>query len=154
MISHFTRLFHDDRVDYYGGVSVGADISVEELSRRFHCVVLCTGMQEPRLLGLKNEEQAVTTSSALFGAYNTHPSFYNKNYDFKNIRDVVIIGHGNVALDAARVLLKHPELLYYTDINESFQRRLEESSLKRIHLLGRKGPCEVCQVVLFRAPSQ
>lgn len=111
-------------------------------------------MQAPKLLGLKNEEQVAIASSAFFGAYNTHPDFCYKEYDFKNIHDVVIIGHGNVALDAARVLLKYPELLYYTDINESFQRQLEGSSSKRIHLLGRKGPYEVSQVLFVRAPLQ
>ena len=54
----------------------------------------------------------------------------------------VIIGNGNVALDAARILLTDPNKLADTDIADHALRALEKSKVTEVVLLGRRGPAQ------------
>ena len=75
--------------------------------------------------------------------YNGHPAFSHLAPDLTGVRDVTIVGHGNVALDVARILLKTPEALADTDIPESVLGVLRESGVKRVTAVGRRGPGQV-----------
>lgn len=55
------------------------------------------------------------------------------------VKDVVIIGHGNVAIDCARILAKTTNELAITDITSESLSKLDKSSVKHITLLGRRG---------------
>lgn len=53
-----------------------------------------------------------------------------------------MIGNGNVAVDVARILLKSPSELSHTDISEEALAALEESAVRRVALVGRRGPVQ------------
>jgi adrenodoxin-NADP+ reductase len=55
------------------------------------------------------------------------------------VTDVIIIGHGNVAIDCARILAKTTNELAVTDITSESLSKLDKSGVKHITLLGRRG---------------
>jgi hypothetical protein len=55
----------------------------------------------------------------------------------------VVIGHGNVALDVARILLSPLSLLQPSDITQRALDHLRTSRLKKVTVVGRRGPLEV-----------
>ncbi len=55
----------------------------------------------------------------------------------------MVIGHGNVALDVARVLLSPISRLALTDISTAALNQLRTSKVKKVVLVGRRGPLEV-----------
>lgn len=57
--------------------------------------------------------------------------------------DAVIVGQGNVALDVARILLTNVDVLRKTDITEAALEQLSKSRVKRVHIVGRRGPMQV-----------
>ena len=65
---------------------------------------------------------------------------------------MAIFGLGNVALDCARVLLRDEAVLGRTDIARHAQDALRRSAVKRVDIVGRRGPVQVrqsCQALLF-----
>lgn len=53
---------------------------------------------------------------------------------------VTIVGVGNVALDVARILLGHPSRLKPYGLPSYVMRALEQSNVKHVTILGRRGP--------------
>jgi adrenodoxin-NADP+ reductase len=60
--------------------------------------------------------------------------------------EAVIIGQGNVALDVARILLEDVDVLRKTDISELALAQLAQSRVKRVHVVGRRGPMQVSKL--------
>jgi adrenodoxin-NADP+ reductase len=58
------------------------------------------------------------------------------------IETAVIIGHGNVALDICRILLNPIKSLEKTDINSKALKILKNSKIKKVHVIGRRGPIQ------------
>ena len=56
--------------------------------------------------------------------------------------EVAIFGLGNVALDCARVLLRDEAVLGRTDIARHAQDALRRSAVKRVDIIGRRGPVQ------------
>jgi adrenodoxin-NADP+ reductase len=46
--------------------------------------------------------------------YNNHPSFEQYRLDLTNVKNLTIIGNGNVAIDIARIFLRKPNELALT----------------------------------------
>lgn len=127
---------------FVGGVDVGTDISIAALRRAYHAVVLATGASLGREIGLPGEKLAGNRQASDFvGWYNGHPDHRDLAFDFSGER-AVVIGHGNVALDVARILLKTPDELRRTDIAAHALEALAESRVRDVHLIGRRGPSE------------
>ncbi|XP_029312999.1 NADPH:adrenodoxin oxidoreductase, mitochondrial isoform X2 [Cottoperca gobio] len=63
----------------------------------------------------------------------------------------VILGQGNVALDVARVLLSPIDFLKNTDISQPALEALAGSQVRRVLVVGRRGPTQVaCTIKEFR----
>ncbi len=58
-------------------------------------------------------------------------------------KEIAVIGNGNVALDVARMLAKHPEELLVTEIPDNVYAGLKESPVTDVHVFGRRGPAQV-----------
>lgn len=94
-----------------GNVSVGTDITLQELRQAFHVVVLCYGSARDRSLNIAGEnEKNVLSARRFVGWYNGAPEDQNLDVDL-NVDSCVIIGQGNVALDCARILATPESLL-------------------------------------------
>ncbi|XP_066056747.1 NADPH:adrenodoxin oxidoreductase, mitochondrial [Chamaea fasciata] len=143
VINTFTQTAHSERCAYYGNVTVGRDVTVPELQQAYHAVVLSYGAEDNRVLGIPGENlPGVYTARAFVGWYNGLP----ENRDLKpdlSCETALILGHGNVALDIARILLSPLQLLRKTDITDSSLAALACSKVKRVWLVGRRGPLQV-----------
>ncbi|OQR71571.1 NADPH:adrenodoxin oxidoreductase [Tropilaelaps mercedesae] len=60
-----------------------------------------------------------------------------------DVERCVVIGQGNVALDVARILLSPLDKIKATDITEEAVETLSRSRVKRVTLVGRRGPLQV-----------
>jgi adrenodoxin-NADP+ reductase len=59
--------------------------------------------------------------------------------------EAVVIGQGNVALDVARMLLEDVDVLRKTDITDHALAEIARSKIKRVHVVGRRGPMQASQ---------
>lgn len=142
VIKSFTSIANSDRVNFYGNVNLGQSIRLDDLQDAYHAVVLCYGSAQDKLLGIEGEQTTKNTISArnFVGWYNGVPE--DRDLDINLHCDTAcIIGQGNVALDCARILLK-PTNLEKTDITSYAQRRIADSKIKNIYVIGRRGPIQ------------
>jgi NADPH-dependent glutamate synthase beta subunit-like oxidoreductase len=131
-----------DGVAYYGNVEVGRDVSIEELKGMYDAIVLAVGAPRDRKLGIPGEDKTGVFGSADFvGWYNGHPDFTDLEPDL-NTSTVVVIGNGNVAVDAARVLVKTDEEMTATDLADHASDAIQASPITDVYMVGRRGPIE------------
>uniref|UniRef100_A0A8D3D088 NADPH:adrenodoxin oxidoreductase, mitochondrial n=1 Tax=Scophthalmus maximus TaxID=52904 RepID=A0A8D3D088_SCOMX len=143
VINTFTQTANHSRCSFYGNVNVGKDVSVEELQRAYHAVVLSYGAEGNRRLGVPGEDLAGVYSARDFvGWYNGLPSCRELSPDL-SCETAVILGQGNVALDVARVLLSPINMLKKTDVTQPALEALAESQVRRVLIVGRRGPIQV-----------
>ena len=76
------------------------------------------------------------------GWYNALPDCADLDPDLSRGDEAVIIGQGNVALDVARMLLEDIDVLRKTDIAEHALAQLAKSRIRRVHIVGRRGPVQ------------
>jgi len=125
---------------FLGNVCLGRDLTVEELRRHYHQIVYATGNESDRRLGIPGEGIARCTPATVFvGWYNGHPDYRSAKIDL-SIERVAVVGNGNVAVDAARILLRTPAELERTDIAAHALQTLRNSRVREVYMLGRRGP--------------
>ncbi|MTK30802.1 4Fe-4S ferredoxin [Nocardia seriolae] len=126
----------------YLNVNVGQHISHDELLAHFHAVIYAVGASSDRKLGIPGEGLPGSVSATDFVAwYNGHPEQAGRHFDLSS-RRAVIVGNGNVALDVARILTIHPELLAGTEVSQRALTALRRSNIEEVVILGRRGPAE------------
>jgi len=123
-------------------VTVGKDVTVEDLSESHHAVIFTCGAESDRKLGVPGEDlKGSHTATEFVGWYNGHPDYRDREFDLSH--DVaIIIGQGNVAADVSRILSKTVDELKHTDIAQHALDTLAESKIKEIHVIGRRGPAQ------------
>jgi ferredoxin--NADP+ reductase len=130
------------RFNLLANVTVGRDVSVEELRSHYHAVVFTCGAQSDRHLGVSGEDLSGSHAAIEFVAwYNGHPEYRDRRFDLSQ-EVVVIVGQGNVATDLCRILGKSVDELRITDIAEHALEALAESRVREIHVIGRRGPAQ------------
>lgn len=136
----FEQVADDPRFRFRLGVTIGSDVSVEELGQHYHAVVYAVGASADKPLGIPGEQLPGSFAATDFVAwYNGHPDHADDGYDLTGHR-AVIIGNGNVALDAARILLTDPDELASTDIADHALEAFRASRITEVVILGRRGP--------------
>jgi ferredoxin--NADP+ reductase len=132
-----------ENVRFVGNVTVGQDVTIAELQDLYDAVVLATGAPRDRALDLPGEGLGNVFGSAAFvGWYNGHPEFAGLAPDLSG-GTAVVIGMGNVALDVARILSKTRAEFEGSDIVGHALDALTASKLRRIVILGRRGPHQI-----------
>lgn len=132
-----------DNVRFVGNVTIGKDVTVDELQRLYDAVIFATGAPNDRKLDVPGEELANVYGSAAFvGWYNGHPQFAALDPDLSG-KHAVIVGMGNVALDVARILSKTRKEFEGSDIVAHALDVLDTSRLEKITILGRRGPHQI-----------
>ncbi len=127
---------------FLGNVRLGIDVTVEELRRHYHQIIYATGNEADRRLGIPGEGMTRCTPATVFvGWYNGHPDYREAKIDL-SVSRVAVVGNGNVAVDAARILLRTPAELEKTDIAAHALEVLRASQVREVFLLGRRGPGE------------
>ena len=139
----FTALANDSRLRFMGHVTVGRDVSVNELLECYDAVIVACGANSDRRMRVPGEELAGSHPASDFvGWYNAHPDHAAHVFDLSG-STATIVGHGNVAIDICRILAKGPTLLGSTDIAAHALETLARSEIHHIHLIGRRGPAQM-----------
>ncbi|CAL8471382.1 g10924 [Coccomyxa elongata] len=143
VINQFTRIGQDERVQFLGNVNVGQDIQLRDLRQYYSAVILAYGAESNRQLGIPGEGlKNVMSAREFVWWFNGHPDYAKLPVDLSKVEDVTIFGLGNVALDCARILLKSPDSLAGTDIAQHALTALRSSAVKRVRIVGRRGPVQ------------
>ena len=139
----YEKVALSENVRFVGNVTVGTDVSVDELQDLYDAVILATGAPNDRKMDIAGGDlPGVFGSAAFVGWYNGHPDFADLEPPLDG-RHVVIIGNGNVALDVARILSKTRAEFGGSDIVSHALDRLDASAVEEITILGRRGPHQI-----------
>lgn len=136
-------VFSHPRVRFLGNVELGQDTDLAELHQFYDAIVLTLGASISRGLEIPGEELLGSLSAPEVVAwYCGHPDVVAGAIEesLRVAKSAVVIGNGNVAVDVARILLKGPNELEFTDMPQHVLDALLSSSIKEVHLLGRRGP--------------
>ncbi|PRX92394.1 FAD-dependent oxidoreductase [Allonocardiopsis opalescens] len=127
-------------VRFIGGIEYGRDLSRADLRRAYDAVVFATGATVDRRLGIPGEDLPGSVAATEFvNWYSGHPDVEVGRFVLDAER-AVVIGVGNVAVDVVRILAKTADELRHTDIPQPVLDTLAGSKVRRIHLIGRRGP--------------
>ncbi len=126
----------------FGNVLYGRDITLADLKKHYHAVIFSTGAVRDAGLDIPGVDLPGSFGAADFVSwYDGHPDF-PRTWPLE-AQSVAVIGNGNVALDVARILAKHPEDLLSTDIPDNVYDGLVASPVTDVHVFGRRGPMQV-----------
>ncbi len=139
----YDKVADEPGVDFIGNVTIGRDVSVDELLGLYDAVILAIGAPHDRKLGIPGEDLPGVVGSAQFvGWYNGHPEFADLDPPLDGTA-AAVIGNGNVALDCARILSKTQDEFGGSDIVGHALQALDGSSIKTVTILGRRGPHQI-----------
>ncbi|VDM16321.1 unnamed protein product [Hydatigera taeniaeformis] len=142
VITTFTQVAKNPRFRYYGNIEVGNNVSLAELRYHYDAIVLAYGASADKRMNISGEDfPGVLSAKDLVGWYNGYPG----SQMFKPYLDcetVAIVGMGNVSLDVARILLSSVDRLRSTDIPEPVIQHLSTSRVRRVVIIGRRGPLQ------------
>jgi ferredoxin--NADP+ reductase len=138
----FERIADQPGFRFLGNVEVGSDLHHEDLVRLYDAVIYAVGAQTDRRLGIPGEDLPGSWAATEFVAwYNGHPDYQQLEFDLE-VERAVVIGIGNVALDIARMLALTHEELAPTDATDASIETIENSPLREIVVVGRRGPAQ------------
>ncbi|ERG62872.1 hypothetical protein L332_00105 [Agrococcus pavilionensis RW1] len=142
IISALREVLEAGVVRLFGNVRFGDDITVADLERLYHGVIFATGATKDAPLDIPGVELPGSYGAADFVSwYDGHPDV-PREWPLE-AKEIAVIGNGNVALDVARMLVKHPEDLMPTEVPGNVVAGLEASPVTDVHVFGRRGPLGV-----------
>lgn len=154
----FEEVAESPNFTFVGNVSVGGrgphlDSQTIDLSRLFQnydAILFAYGAARDKTLGIPGEStlNGIYSAREFVGWYNGLPECAHLAPDLTRGEEAVVIGQGNVALDVARMLLEDVDVLRKTDIAEHALDILSQSRVRRVHVVGRRGPMQVSQPAL------
>lgn len=142
IINALFRILQRGDIRLIGNVKVGEDVAVEELRAHYDAVIFSTGSDRDAPIGIPGGDLPQVYGAADFVFwYDGHPD-YPREWPLE-AREVAVLGVGNVALDVARILAKHPDDLMHTEIQANVEAGLRKSPVTDVHVFGRRGPAQV-----------
>src|SRR3954462_8674398 len=138
----FERIAEQPGFRFLGNVEFGRDIEHVDLTQLYDAVVYAVGAQTDRRLGIPGEDLPGSwAATEIVAWYNAHPDFQAVPFALDTER-AVVVGAGNVALDVARMLALSPEELAPTDTTDAAIEAINDSPLREIVVLARRGPAQ------------
>eukprot|EP00250_Pteridium_aquilinum_P011194 c19895_g1_i1 orf=61-1560(+) len=142
--NQFGKIASSPHLSFFGNVHVGKDIALQELRHLYDVVVLAYGAESDNALRIPGESlPGVFSAREFVWWYNGHPDCVNLPVDLQSSDTAVVLGQGNVAIDVARILLRSVQDLVTTDIAEHALTALQSSNIKKVYLVGRRGPAQI-----------
>lgn len=132
-------------VRFIGNVTVGLDVTPEDLLDCYDAVILTYGASSDRRLGIPGEDLDGSVAATDFVAwYCGHPDADRARFErlIPTATAAVVVGVGNVAVDVTRVLAKTVGELDHTDMPQHVLDTLASSGITDVYLLGRRGPAQ------------
>ncbi len=125
----------------FGNVRYGVDITLDDLKRHYNAVIFATGAIKDAPLNIPGIDAHGSYGAADFVSwFDGHPDV-PRTWPL-TATSTAVIGNGNVALDTARMLIKHPEDLLTTEIPDNVYQGLKASPITDVHVFGRRGPAQ------------
>ena len=150
------RTLERPEVRFYGDVTIGSDLQIEELRQVVDAVIYAYGAGSDRRLGVAGEDLKGSIAAPEFVAWycghpDVHPDLDQPTSDghlvaaaidelIATASQAVVVGVGNVALDVARVLIKSAPELTDTDMPDDVLESHARKGISEVHILGRRGP--------------
>ena len=118
---------------------------LSSFKENYSAILFAYGASKDRSLGVPGEKtlKGIYSARAFVGWYNGLPEYADLSPDLEAGEEAIIIGHGNVALDVARTLLTNVDVLRETDMTDHALATLSKSRVKRVRIVGRRGPMQV-----------
>ncbi|KAL7785252.1 hypothetical protein V8C37DRAFT_394427 [Trichoderma ceciliae] len=148
----FDQVAASPNFTFIGNVSIGrpghlsehCTIPLKVLMSHYDSILFAYGASEDKRLLIPGESSldGIYSARQFVGWYNGHPDCTELEPDLSRAEETVIIGQGNVALDVARILLQDIDVLRKTDISDKALAQLAKSRVKRVHVVGRRGPMQ------------
>ena len=137
---YFDTVLSRPETNCFFNVEVGKDIALNELLEHHHAVIWSAGATSDRTLDIPGEHLPGCYAAREFVAwYNGHPDYADLSFDLTEPH-VVIVGNGNVAVDAARMLVSNVDELDRTDMAHHAIAALQSSGVRQVTLAARRGP--------------
>ncbi|GFF49085.1 NADPH:adrenodoxin oxidoreductase, mitochondrial [Aspergillus udagawae] len=156
----FTEVAASPRFNFIGNIELGTNLPLQALKPHYDAILFAYGAPKDKRLGIPGEDALRNVYSAreFVGWYNGLPEHRDLAPDLTAGEDAVIVGQGNVALDVARILLSDINTLRRTDIAEYAVEELVRSKIKRVRVVGRRGPLQAAFTIkeareLLQLPS-
>ncbi|NBX22816.1 MAG: pyridine nucleotide-disulfide oxidoreductase [Microbacteriaceae bacterium] len=125
----------------FGNVRYGVDITLDDLKRHYNAVIFATGAIKDAALKIPGMDARGSFGAADFVSwFDGHPDV-PRTWPLQ-AESAAVIGNGNVALDVARMLIKHPDDLLPTEIPDNVYQGLKSSPITDVHVFGRRGPAQ------------
>ncbi|MDH6531980.1 ferredoxin--NADP+ reductase [Aurantimicrobium minutum] len=125
----------------FGNVEYGVDITMDDLKKHYNAVIFSTGATKDVPMDIPGIDLGGSYGAADFVSwYDGHPDV-PRTWPL-TASSVAVLGNGNVALDAARMLAKHADDLLVTEIPDNVYQGLKASPVTDVHVFGRRGPAQ------------
>ncbi|MCU1514674.1 MAG: pyridine nucleotide-disulfide oxidoreductase [Microbacteriaceae bacterium] len=142
IITALREVLDSGRIRIFGNVLYGRDISLDDLKKHYNAVIFSTGAIRDADLDIPGIDLPGSYGAADFVSwFDGHPDV-PREWPL-DAKEIAVIGNGNVALDVARMLAKHPEDLLPTEIPANVYEGLKASPVTDVHVFGRRGPMQV-----------
>jgi ferredoxin--NADP+ reductase len=132
---YLQRVLEHPAVRFFGCVELGRDLTRADLLECYDAVIYSTGAMVDRDL------PGSIAATDFVNWYCGHPDAADHRFDL-SVEEVAVIGVGNVAVDVVRILAKTPGELRETDVPEQVLETLAGSRVRRVHMIGRRGPAQ------------
>ena len=138
-IDRYDTLMHNMGIKVRPNMTIGKVFGIEELFRDgFKAISIGTGVTWPNTLNIKGE----TLGNVHYGVhYLESPDVYNLG------KSVIVIGAGNVAMDAARTALRHGvrdvKIIVRSDRSTANTDELEYAKIEGAEVIYNKAPVEI-----------
>jgi ferredoxin--NADP+ reductase len=141
IINALHKILERGDIRLISNVDYGVDLKLENLREFYDAVIFSTGAIKDAELPIPGVDLDGSYGAADFVSwYDGHPDVPD-TWPLE-AESIAVIGAGNVALDVARVLAKHPKDLLSTEIPDNVYQGLSKSPVKDVHVFARRGPAQ------------
>lgn len=139
---YLQKVLESPGVRFFGCLELGRDLTRTDLLGCYDAVIYATGAMVDRHMAIPGEDLPGSVAATDFvNWYCGHPDAADHVFDL-SVEEVAVIGVGNVAVDVVRILAKTAGELRETDVPEQVIEALSHSRVRRVHMIGRRGPAQ------------
>ncbi|MCT1369334.1 FAD-dependent oxidoreductase [Corynebacterium mucifaciens] len=139
IVKSLHNVLDKDKLRLIANVTVGRDVTIDDLRDYYDAVVLSTGAVRDRELLIPGGDKSIGAGEFV-GFYDGNPRF-ERDWNLE-AKDVAVVGVGNVALDVSRILAKTGDELAVTEIPDNVYESLKNNKAETVHMFGRRGPAQ------------
>jgi ferredoxin/flavodoxin---NADP+ reductase len=139
--AQFDRMFERANITFVGNTRIGTDIPLEAVNAAFDVVVIATGLTADRQLSVPRDDAAnIIGAGQILRALNAFPGLADVSEGplSQPLGDeLIVVGHGNVAIDVVRLLTKPTTHFSGSDIHDDALDVLRPGAPTTVHIVGR-----------------